>query len=126
MQQELLQKHKTAALRVYVVWLPMLVGDSRTLIDQRVLSDSRVTYFWDPHRVVGQWFSSQVTHEPGITWDAFFLYGAQAHWDATPGPPVASGSTIIGNNGELLSGFDQVEGLGGAEAKLDRPDSRGS
>ena len=87
----------------------MLVGDSRQLIDQRVLSDPRVSYYWDPNRVVGQWFAREIEHQPGTTWDAFFLYGAQAHWDSTPGPPVASGSTIIGSTNDLLNGFDSVE-----------------
>lgn len=104
-----MKKHPSAPLRVEVVWLPMLVGDSQALIDRRVLSDPRVTYYWDPQRVVGRWFSGNVTQQPGITWDAFFLYGAQAHWDSTPGPLVQSGSSIIGNTNDLLSGFNQVE-----------------
>lgn len=92
-----------------VVWLPMLPGDAKALIDQRVLSDPRVTYYWDPNRIVGDWFSQQVTHQPGPTWDAFFLYGAQARWDSTPGPLVASGSSIIGSRADLVAGLNAVE-----------------
>jgi hypothetical protein len=108
-QQQLLAKHPRAPLKVDVVWLPMLPGDSRQLIDQRVLSDPRVTYFWDPNRIVGNWYSRAVTQQPGTTWDAFFLYDARARWDSTPASPVASGSTIIGNTDQLLSGFNRVE-----------------
>lgn len=104
-----MKKHPSVPLRVEVVWLPMLTGDSEQLIDRRVLSDPRVSYYWDPHRIVGQWFSSHVTQQPGITWDAFFLYGAQAGWDSTPGPLVASGSSIIGNTGQLRAGFNQIQ-----------------
>ena len=109
MQQEILQKHRSAPLKIEVVWLPMLPGDAKALIDQRVLSDPRVSYYWDPNRIVGNWFSQHITHEPGATWDAFFLYGEQARWDSTPGPPVASGSTIIGSKDDLLAGLDAVE-----------------
>jgi hypothetical protein len=108
-QQEILQKHRSASLKVEVVWLPTLPGDTKALIDQRVLSDPRVTYYWDPNRVVGDWFSQHVTQQPGPAWDAFFLYGAQARWDSTPGPPIASGGTIIGAKDDLMAGFDAVE-----------------
>lgn len=91
------------------MWLPTLPGDTKALIDQRVLSDPRVTYYWDPNRIVGDWFSQRVTHQPGTTWDAFFLYGAEARWDSTLGAPVASGSSIIGSTADLLAGFNAIE-----------------
>lgn len=120
MQHEILQKHKSAPLRVEVIWLPTLVGDSRQFIDQRVLSDPRVTYYWDPKRTVGDWFSREVTQQPGTTWDAFFLYSAQARWDSTPGPLVVSGSTIIGAKDDLLKGFNQLGASTASAARLDR------
>jgi hypothetical protein len=119
-QHEILQKHRSAPLRVEVIWLPMLAGDSRKLIDQRVLSDPRVTYYWDPKRTVGDWFSREVTHAPGTTWDAFFLYGVQARWDSTPEPLVASGSTIIGTRDDLLKGLNQLWASATSAARLDR------
>lgn len=109
MQQEILEKHRSARLNVEVIWLPTLPGDAKQFIDQRVLSDPRVTYYWDPNRIVADWFSQHITQRPGPTWDAFFLYGAQARWDSAPGPLVASGSTIIGTKDDLLAGFNAVE-----------------
>jgi hypothetical protein len=119
-QHEILQKHRSAPLRVEVIWLPMLAGDSRQLIDQRVLSDPRVTYYWDSNRIVGDWFSHEVTQAPGTTWDAFFLYGAQARWESTPRPLVASGSTIIGAKDDLLKGVNQLWASATLAAMLDR------
>ncbi len=87
----------------------MLAGDSRQLIDQRVLSDPRVSYYWDSKAVVGKWFATHVTHQPGTSWDAFYLYGPQAHWDSEPDPLVASGSSIIGAKDDLLSGFNRLQ-----------------
>ena len=114
MQSEILEKHRSARLEVDVVWLPMLAGDSEQLIDRRVLSDPRVTYYWDPGRTVGAWFSGHVTHKPGITWDAYFLYGPQATWGSAPAPLVSRGSSVIGTQGRLLSDFDRLEAAGSA------------
>jgi hypothetical protein len=113
-QNELLGKHPSAGLVVDVVWLPMLPGDSAQLIDRRVLSDPRVTYYWDPGRTVGAWFSRNVTHKPGITWDAYFLYGPQATWGSVPAPLVSRGSSVIGTQDRLLSDFDRLEAAGSA------------
>jgi hypothetical protein len=33
------------------VWFDMLAGDSRQLLDTRVLADPRVTYYWDEGKV---------------------------------------------------------------------------
>lgn len=109
MQSEILDKHQSARLAVDVVWLPMISGDSEQLIDRKVMSDPRVTYYWDPGRSVGAWFSSHVTHEPGITWDAYFLYGPQATWGSAPGPLLSHGSSLIGSRDKLLTGVQQVE-----------------
>jgi hypothetical protein len=108
-QSDILSQRKTASLQVDVVWMPMLTGDSRMMIDQRVLSDPRVTYFWDPNRLVGNWFSRHIWDSEGTTWDAFFLYGRDARWDSTPGPLVASGGSVIGSRDDLRAGLDKVE-----------------
>jgi len=105
---EILEKNRSARLKVFVVWLPMLPGDSRQMIDQRVLADPRVTYYWDPKARMGEWFSSHVTHQPGTTWDAFFMYGQQARWNSVPGPLVGSGSSVMGSSGDLLAAFERV------------------
>ena len=109
MQSQILGKNPSATLSVLVVWLPMLNGDSQQMIDQQVLADHRVTYFWDPGRVMGRWFSDHVTGDPGPTWDAFFLYGPQARWGTVPGPLIGSGSTVIGSRDELLAAFNRAE-----------------
>jgi hypothetical protein len=78
-------------------------GDSRRLLDTRVLSDPRVTYFWDQEKVVGRWFSAHVTNRRHITWDAYFLYGPEARWDQEPGPLMSrsSASSVIAAASQL-------------------------
>jgi hypothetical protein len=108
-QSEILEKNRSARLGVDVVWLPMLPGDSEQLIDRRVLSDPRVTYYWDPGRTVGAWFSGHVTHKQGITWDAYFLYGPQATWGSVPAPLVSRGSSVVGTHDRLLADLRHIE-----------------
>jgi hypothetical protein len=81
----------------------MVPGDSRRLLDTRVLSDPRVTYFWDQEKLVGRWFSQHVTSRKGMTWDAYFLYGPEARWDRELGPLVSrsSASSVIADSSQL-------------------------
>src|SRR5262249_44699947 len=81
----------------------MLPSDFRLLLDHRVLADPRALTFWDERRVVGRWFAQQVSHNPGITWDAYFLYGRDARWETVPAPLVSSGGTVIARRRDLLT-----------------------
>jgi hypothetical protein len=104
-RNNLLEKYPSSAVRIYVVWFDMLPGDSRNLIDRRVLNDPRVTNFYDPNRVVGSWFAAHTGVTGGIVWDAYFLYGPDASWDAEPAPLVSSGGSVIGSSGDLAAAF---------------------
>jgi hypothetical protein len=111
-----------APLKVYVVWFDMLPGDDRSRLDTKVLSDPRVTNYWDAQKVVGNWYSHQVTHRRGTTWDAFFLYGPQARWTGAPGPVITSGGPVIGARDKLAAGLEQLgigEGSRGAATGAD-------
>jgi hypothetical protein len=101
-QSELLEKYPRAPLRVYAVWFNMIWTDSRWLRRDTVLRDPRVVHFWDKKRIVGRWYQETVTHRGnGVEWDAFFLYGPEASWDAEP-PEVATwGRTILGTKDRL-------------------------
>lgn len=102
MHDEILQKYPTAHLKVLAVWFDMLPGDSRQLLDTRVLDDPRVTYYWDAGKLTGSWFSSHVTHRLGITWDDYFLFGPDASWGQRPGPIVSTAvGPVIGSTGAL-------------------------
>jgi hypothetical protein len=100
-QQQILETHPAARLRVYAVWFSMLVGDSRSAWHSGAMSDSRVTNLWDEQHIVSEWFTKNVAGGGGgggNIWDAYFLYGPQATWasDTTaPGPLVDSGGTVI-------------------------------
>lgn len=100
MRTEILDKHPSAKLQVFVAWFAMRPGDGRHLVDRRVLGDRRVTNFWDERRLTGRWFAQHVAHDPGATWDAYFLYGPGALWDAQHEPLTSWGGTVIGSQDE--------------------------
>jgi hypothetical protein len=106
-RSNILEKYPSSDVRVYVVWFDMITGDSRGLVDRKVLNDHRVANYYDPNRVVGSWFAEH-TGSAGIVWDAYFLYGADATWTDEPGPLVSSGQTVIGSSEDLAVAFGKL------------------
>ena len=78
----------------------MLFTDSRERWDGDGMTDPRVLHFWDERKVVGNWFSANVTHARGTTWDFYALYSPDAH---DLDDPVSSGGSIIGRHARLES-----------------------
>lgn len=106
-QNNILSKNPDPALRVFVVWVPFLNG-TRGAINPSVFPDSRVTYLWDQNAVSSQWFSRQVTGQPGPTWDYYLLFGPRARWGAVPGPVVSQGGPVIGDTGSLVAAIQPL------------------
>jgi hypothetical protein len=101
-QREILEQDPAADLRVYAVWVPFLGGTKEAAdVSRRVLSDARVTQFWDGSALTSTWFARNVEHSLGPAWDAYYLYGPDATWTNLPGPLVSSGSSIIGQSSAL-------------------------
>jgi hypothetical protein len=108
---EILSKHPQVDLQVYAVWFNMLFGDSRGAWDGDGLDDPRVLHFWDEQKVVGNWFSTNVTRNPGTTWDFYALYGADA---VDLAKPLSMGGTIISQREKLAAAIKPL--LGGKPA----------
>jgi hypothetical protein len=104
-QREVLAKNSNADLRVYTVWFNMLLGDARRRWDGDGMTDSRVTHLWDEQRAVGDWFSANVVHRPGTTWDFYALYPPDA---GDLSSPVSSGGTIIVRRDALAADLQKL------------------
>ena len=87
----------------------MLAGDSKSAIDRRLFDDPRVTTFWDPRRLSGDWLAAHRTGgvgQPGLTvWDAFFAFSPSARWSAEPSGLIAAASPIIASTAALEQRF---------------------
>ncbi len=97
----------------------MFPGDARNRWKEELLSDPRVKHYWDPKvGVAGPWFRDHVARlrqskTPGkdylhggygqdrAAWDAFFLFGPDATWDAAPEPITSWGRPVYRAEAEL-------------------------
>jgi hypothetical protein len=109
-QREILAPNPTAALRVYVVWVPFLEADasSASLSRQVFGSDPRVLNFWDGSALTSKWFAANVEHSTFPAWDVYYLYGPKASWQTIPRPLVGSGGSVIGQSSALQSAIQPL------------------
>lgn len=106
MQKEILDKHPSSQLRVYVIWFSMIPTDARSRWSWTggILTDNRAMHFWDEQRTVGRWFARQENPQGGdngMVWDAYYLYGPDAQWDSKPEPLISKGATVRDEADEL-------------------------
>jgi hypothetical protein len=111
-QKELLERHPSAALKVYAVWFNMVGGDERSRWQRDLLTDSRVAHFWDEKKVIGRWYAKHLEYKGsgGVLWDAWALYGPEARWDQGPSHRVDWGRTIVGTRDKLRQQFEGLLG----------------
>jgi hypothetical protein len=86
---------RTAAFRLYILWLPVLETDTLQAVARvrrRLPADDQLGHFWDPdlqlscayHRVLQL---SQRPRRHRIAWDLFLLYGVGHVWREAPPMP---------------------------------------
>lgn len=94
-QTEILEKFPSAKLRVYAIWVAAFPNDSKSRWRKNLLTDPRASHFWDDGKVLGNFYQEQFglkqTETPGILWDVYVLYDAEAIWKDTPPKPVSWG-----------------------------------
>ena len=85
------------------VWFDMVRSDNRSRWQPDLLTDPRVTHFWDTDKLVGTWYGENVTvQEPGhVEWDMFFLYDRGVEWSEDHSGVYSSGRTIWGRRDKL-------------------------
>jgi mercuric reductase len=102
---EILNKHPGVNLKVYSIWFNMYPGDDRSKWNNTLLSDSRVTQFWDENKIVGRWMVDQkvVDYPRQILWDAYLLFGPEAEWQDTPSPLISWGMPVYHRRHKLMN-----------------------
>ncbi len=104
--RKILDEVQDERLKMYVVWEPMLSGDSKALASRmsRKATDPRMVYqAWDNERVTGKTWQASMDLQ-GIAWDVYFLYSPDAAW---------------GEDGPSHPAYWQHQGAGGQENWLD-------
>jgi hypothetical protein len=120
-QNKVLEKESSQALKVHLVWVPMFRGMERDVPRAtRQMPDPRVLHYWDGENQLGKRYRKTL----GISedaWDVFLVYGPDAKWlgDEAPAPaywmhqlgtarrprvngPYLDAVTVLGKVRELL------------------------
>ncbi len=99
---------------MYAVWFNVLPGDSVGEWNSEILTDRRVTEYWDPDGVVGRWFGDRRDELDlrflggHLVWDASLLFGPDASWQALPEPLEHFGYTVIADSDELEDRLEAI------------------
>ena len=94
----------SAKLKVYAVWFDMMTSDQRAEWPSKLLTDRRVTHFWDDRKLLGNWYATFREFSKGsgnAVWDAFFVYNSDSRWTDQPSGLIGWGSTIISHKNQL-------------------------
>jgi hypothetical protein len=81
------ERYPSSALKVYVVWVPMLGAAEQNVPEATGLAtDARVRHYWDGENVLGTAYQSALGLS-GPAWDVYMLFGGTATWSGSI-PPV--------------------------------------
>ena len=106
MRENILDKEQSKDLRIYAVWLNQRSTDGRNEIDKSILSDPRVTQYWDREGITGRYFAETDLGGlgyAGFVYDVYYVFGGDAAWADKPAPLAVSGSPVLFKGDELLA-----------------------
>jgi hypothetical protein len=98
----------------------MYPGDGRSKWPSTLLTDARVTHYWDERRTVGTAYlanlTAMLTRRAEATlmptadamWDAFYVYGADDGWRDPLPLPLAWGYPIMVTHDRLVREVDAL------------------
>lgn len=131
MQSEILEQHAEAELRVYAVWFNMYPGDARSKWPATLLTDPRVTHWWDEPKAVGEWYGRHkdamrdrlTTDSNGaggdVLWDSYLLYDSTARWNESPTGLIHWGRTIVAARETLRADIERLFALSRGRTEID-------
>tara|TARA_B100000029_G_scaffold493772_1_gene556681 strand:- start:12887 stop:13237 length:351 start_codon:yes stop_codon:yes gene_type:complete len=99
--QVLLNKNPEKDIVVYTIWFKVINSDSRSAWPSLLLTDDRVTHFWDEKLIAGPWFAGWGPYigiqasDGYLLWDAFLLFSRTATWGKYPQPLWSGAAPVI-------------------------------
>jgi mercuric reductase len=120
---ELLEPNPDADLRVYSIWFNMYPGDHKSRWNPDLLTDPRVTHYWDKDKLIGRWMVEQkvVDYPRRTLWDSYLLFGPEAAWEETPAPLVGWGMPVYHRRHKLKAEIAPLLDLAEAKGESVRP-----
>ncbi len=91
MQKSIIEAFPVADIRIAIVWINMLQGDSEERAQKAAqkFTDARVTQFYDPEKHTGQKIAASIGWDHKVAWDIYLFYSAGSVWDENPPDPAA-------------------------------------
>ncbi len=89
-QQQVLKQIDDPRLRVFIVWQPMLGGDTIMAATRAmgIVPEARATHFWAPTQQVGRTFAKPLGLKGRrIAWDVYLVYSGKSKWGETVPAP---------------------------------------
>tara|TARA_B100000686_G_scaffold341932_1_gene420161 strand:+ start:251 stop:601 length:351 start_codon:yes stop_codon:yes gene_type:complete len=99
--QVLLNKNPEKDIVVYAIWFKVINSDSRSAWPSLLLTDDRVTHFWDEKLIAGPWFAGWGPYigiqasDGYLLWDAFLLFSRTATWEKYPQPLWSGAAPVV-------------------------------
>lgn len=99
--QTILTKNPDIDVAIYTIWFRGYRGGSREAWPKELLTDKRVTHYWDDQDIIGTWFAKQgknigLEARDGIfLWDAFLLFTRDSIWEEYPDELNAGSSPVM-------------------------------
>jgi len=88
--QELVARHPTSPIRLFVLWAPFQEGDNigrATTAAQTYLTDARAVHFWDLWKFGARSYAERFRLVPENTWGIVMFFEPGIRWDAkVPNP----------------------------------------
>jgi hypothetical protein len=122
-QNELLAKHPTTDVRVFVIWFRMYPGDAESKWPQEALTDRRAEHRWDEPKAAGRWFFANLAalrpsrggdgrfpQRVDALWDSYLLFDRDGKWNDAPSGLLSWGYPVMRTRSQLMNDFLYVTG----------------
>jgi hypothetical protein len=76
--------NKSARLHAYIVWLPMVEGDSAEAarLEASLYQDRRISHYWDGDKKLATEMGARLGVK--TAWDVYLVYDKRAKWSSPP------------------------------------------
>ena len=90
MQQSVIDKFPDADIKINIVWIKKLPGDSAQTAQKaaEVFTDHRVCHFYDPQKSSGKAIAKCVGWTDQVAWDIYLFYKPEDEWTHIPPRPI--------------------------------------
>lgn len=90
MQESIINRFPKADIRIGIVWIKKLSGDSKHTAQKaaEMFTDHRVIHFYDSQKSSGKAIANCLGWTGQVAWDIYLFYEAGVEWNDAPPRPI--------------------------------------